>query len=136
LRTAFKPETTVRKLLTKTKPKNPTNDSRNCVYEIPCECGRKYIGETCRTLQTRVREHKACVKKGETEKSRLADHAWSEQHHIQWDKARVIHKEEGFKKRKLKEATFMALTQNPISQPSMDMDPIWLPILRENVKLK
>ena len=55
IRTAFRScTTTLRSILTKTKPPNQTQDSKNCIYNIPCECGKRYIGETCRHLQTRV----------------------------------------------------------------------------------
>ena len=27
------------------------------VYEVPCNCGKVYIGETERTLETRMKEH-------------------------------------------------------------------------------
>ena len=33
--------------------------------------------------------------------------------------------------RKIKEAAHMALANNPISKPSIDISPIWLPILRK-----
>jgi hypothetical protein len=29
-----------------------------CVYNIPCDCGRCYIGETKRNLEVRISEHK------------------------------------------------------------------------------
>lgn len=44
----------------------------NVVYNIPrLSCLKSYIGQTART---RVREHKAAVKKGETDTSAVAEH--------------------------------------------------------------
>ena len=31
------------------------------VYEVPCSCGKVYIGETKRTLETRMKEHRAAA---------------------------------------------------------------------------
>ena len=41
-------------------------------------------GETVRRLETRLREHKDACIKGETEKSAVAEHAWTEEQ-ILWD---------------------------------------------------
>ena len=42
----------------------------------PCSCWRFYSGETVRRLETRKEEHKNACKKGTTEKSAIAEHAW------------------------------------------------------------
>ena len=39
-------------------------------------------GETKRALETRIGEHQAAVRRGETEKSAVADHAWTKQHNL------------------------------------------------------
>ncbi|KAJ8912278.1 hypothetical protein NQ315_016776 [Exocentrus adspersus] len=49
------------------------------------------------------------------EKSRIAQHVREEQHQMHWDQATIIAKEQGWKKQKLKEAAFMAITPNSIS---------------------
>ena len=43
-----------------------------------------------RRLETRLREHKDACKRGETEKSAVAEHAWTEEHPILWDQTKVI----------------------------------------------
>ena len=37
------------------------------MYQIPCSCGNVYIGETKRALETRIKEHRAAVRWGETD---------------------------------------------------------------------
>ena len=32
------------------------------VYEVPCSCGKVYIAETKRTLETRMKEHRAAAR--------------------------------------------------------------------------
>jgi predicted GIY-YIG superfamily endonuclease len=66
---------------------------RHCIYSIPCECGRSYIGETNRWLGIRIKEHKHNLKQGLLEKSKLAQHSYEEGHRIKWDEAKAIQKE-------------------------------------------
>ena len=72
--------------LTKTRSPNQTQESKNCIYNIPCDCGKRYIGETCRPLQTRINEHKRNTTNREIDKSKIAEHSWEEKHRFQWDK--------------------------------------------------
>jgi predicted GIY-YIG superfamily endonuclease len=48
----------------KTRPKTDPQQTAECVYSIPCEFGRSYIGETGRPLAVRLREHRHNLKEG------------------------------------------------------------------------
>ena len=48
-----------------------------------------YVGETGRTLQKRVTEHKYAVQRYDV-KNGIAVHAWSKEHRVDWDSARVV----------------------------------------------
>ena len=74
------------------------------VYQIPCSCGKKYIGETVRRLETRMKEHQDACQKGTLEKSALAEHAWENHHPIKWEEATVIDQARTYKELLLKEA--------------------------------
>ncbi|PSN46032.1 hypothetical protein C0J52_15799 [Blattella germanica] len=55
IRTSFKSHTTLCSILTKTKSPNEQQESKNCIYNVPCECGKQYIGgSTGRPLQTMI----------------------------------------------------------------------------------
>ena len=41
IRTAFRSCTTLRNKLTKTRSPNQTQESKNCIYNIACECGKR-----------------------------------------------------------------------------------------------
>ena len=43
---AFKSNTTLCSILTITKPIKEQQESNSCAYNVPCECGKRYIGET------------------------------------------------------------------------------------------
>ena len=52
------------------------------IYKISCDCGDHYIGETKRTLGTRVKEHLTACKYARFERSAVAEHAWQDGHRI------------------------------------------------------
>ena len=113
-----------------------TQESKNCMYNIPCECGKGYIGETSRPLHTRVNEHKRNTTNGEINKSKIVKLSWEQKHRFQWDKTTIISVEENSMIRKLKESAFIQCRDHVISQPSIDISPIWHPIIRPEIKRK
>jgi hypothetical protein len=49
--------------------------------------------------------------------------------------ARVLLTEPNTIYRKYKEAAHMALLANAISQPSLDLSPIWIPVISEEIQV-
>ena len=49
-------------------------DPKGCVYKINCDCGQSYIGQSCRPLSVRIKEHQAAARNGTPEKSAVAEH--------------------------------------------------------------
>ena len=134
IRTVFSSSNSLRSQLTKTKPEGQ-KDKKNCIYEIPCECGKSYIGETMRPLEVRVKEHQKHTLRGETDRSGAADHAWKQGHHMKWSEARIVHREHHWRKRKFKEAAIINQNEDCISKPSLDIRNVWKPML-SRCKLK
>lgn len=126
LRTAFHSRNTIGKFICNTTPEVSKLDTKNVIYNLPCECGALYFGETCRPLGVRVGEHKNNVKQGRTNSSTLAEHVWTEQHKILWEDVKIVARETRAVKRKIKEASFMAISDNCISQASKEIPSIWL----------
>ena len=130
---------TTKHILTKTRHQTKHKNQRTeSIYNIPRECGKRYIGETRRPLQTRVNEHKQNTINGVglIDKSKIAEHSWEQKHRYKWDKASIINKEENSRIRKLVEYAFIHCPNHVISQPSIDISPIWLPIIRPEIKKK
>jgi hypothetical protein len=75
------------------------------------------------------------LKQGLLEKSKLARHAYEEGHKVGWDEARILNIESHSKYRKYKEVAHMACSIDPISQPSLDISPIWIPIISNEVNI-
>jgi hypothetical protein len=131
VRTVFDSKNTLKTNLVHKKPKNK-EIKKEIIYEIPCECSKVYIGETCRTLDIRVKEHKNLVKKRVTTASKLAEHVLNTEHRILWDEAKIIGMEPHWKKRKFHEAVeIWKGGNNVISTPSLDFNPIWKGLLKD-----
>ena len=104
IQTVFKSNGTLRQALMRVKSQRPEELRRGVVYEVPCsECNMKYIGETGRSLQERLKEHKYAVKTANMNNG-IAAHAWNHQHRVDWDSARAKTFEQHLWKRKVLEA--------------------------------
>jgi hypothetical protein len=78
-------------------------------------------------------EHRHNQKEGLVEKSNLAHPACEEGHRVGWDEARILEIESNSKYRKYKESAYVACLTNPISQPSLGISPIWIPLISNDV---
>ena len=67
-----------------------------------------YIGEIICRLETRIHERLETCRRGELSKSAIAEHAWSNQPAIPWDKASILDR---YKNQMVKEA--LRLQLNP-----------------------
>ena len=74
------------------KVKDPVQpeERTDVIYKIGCICGDVYIGETSRSMSTRIKEHKAACRLGNCERSAVAEHAWQDGHSIEWDNVEIL----------------------------------------------
>ena len=100
------------------------NMIKNCVYSIPCSCGKIYKGETGHPLKVRLEEHWEAVVQGEIKKSGMADHIWKEKgnHLLLWDEVEIIDREEHWRIRHFKESAHMLGYSDLLSRPSIEMN--------------
>jgi hypothetical protein len=121
---------TLRSHLVKFKPKAKVM-KKELIYKIPCECSKSYIGETGRTLEVRLSEHKRSLKKGDPELSKLCEHHFYTGHRFLWEQAKVIGQEKNWRARKVHEAgEIMRGGKWVISAPSFNIDPVWRPMIK------
>ena len=117
----------------------PPEERTGVVYKIGCICGDVYIGETSRSMSTRIKEHKAACRLGKFERSAVAEHAWQDGHSIEWDNAEILETATGFISRRTKEALHIKLRTTPTCRMNRDegrdLSPIWLSTLRDVTKL-
>lgn len=80
---------TLGRILTKVEDLTPPEERPGIVYKIKCICGDFYIGETQRSLTTRMEGHKAACRFAAFERSAVAEHAWQAGHEIEWDDVEI-----------------------------------------------
>ena len=110
MKVIFKSGRSLRSVLTKVKDPLPMEKKAKVVYRIPCSCGKSYIGETKRRLETRLREHQEACRKGTLEKSAVAEHAWKDHHTIKWEETAVVDMARHPRELLLKEAIHIQMT--------------------------
>ena len=70
-----------------------TEEELRELYKVSCwDREASYMGETGRTLQKRITEHKYVVKTNDR-KNGIAMHAWDMEHRPDWDAAEVLETE-------------------------------------------
>ena len=89
--------------------KLPTNPFKSCsiwvkvVYKVACCCYKKYIGETGRTIEERIKEHQTNIKNEKSlQKKGLSQPLRESEHTTKWEEAEILAKENNILKRKLK----------------------------------
>ena len=96
--TTFQSNHTLKSLLTHTKTPTPSHLQQNVIYKIPCDdCDAFYIGQTCRPLIKRIKEHEACNRLNNfidsstgNIKSAPAKHSHEHGHNIAWKSTSII----------------------------------------------
>jgi hypothetical protein len=76
IRMIFKTKHTLRSSLMKTRLERDPNQTAQCIYSIPCECGRSYIGKTGKPLAKGLHVHRHSLKGDLPEKLELAQGAY------------------------------------------------------------
>lgn len=80
------------------------------VYGIPCESGQVYIGQTCRSIDTRMKEHHRHVRLGHLDKQAMAKHTFHYNHAIKSQDTRVLLTEPGFMDRLIRNVVELGST--------------------------
>jgi predicted GIY-YIG superfamily endonuclease len=50
------------------------------VYSMPCACIQVYIGQTGRSIETRIKQHNRHIQLGHADKSAMAEHRLNHDH--------------------------------------------------------
>lgn len=127
IRCIAKSQDTIRNRITNVAPKRPKNDQQGVVYSIPLiPCSKIYIGETGRTLKTRLSEHKNALKNSNIERSGVAEHCLTCLCQPDLENATILAKESNGYKRKIRETIEMIKAdQENIGTRSIEIGRIW-----------
>jgi hypothetical protein len=94
---AFYTNNNLNRYLFNNKDKAQKMDSSG-VYRIWCsDCDANYIGQTCRAITTRIKEHDRAFR-GLSCLSEMADHCFEHNHSFDMDNAEILHSESRYTK--------------------------------------
>ena len=95
---------TLRNSLVRVKDRIPKGRQKGTVYEVKCDCGEVYIGETGRPRDVRLNEHAKDIQHGRALKSAPARHAHECNAEIRPMEAKTLANESNWRKRIVREA--------------------------------
>jgi hypothetical protein len=91
-----------------------------------------YIGETGRKLETRLKEHKASLRRGDPEISKLIEHGVMLEHRFKFEEAKVIGKEPNWRRKKVHESgEILKGGEEVISTPRFEIDKVWHTLIKD-----
>jgi len=129
IKTTFKPLNKISQILPSAKDARHALSCKG-IYKIPCDCGSVYIGETGRSIQTRIKEHQRYVKTRSSAHSALAEHFLDTGHKICFDQTSVVSKSQHYFPRKIREAIEIKKhPQNLNRDDGYQLSSIWKPVL-------
>ena len=130
VKTVCRSRGTLRSALVRVKQPREDRKKKGVIYEVPCkDCECVYIGETSRTLEKRLSEHKNGVKKHDT-KNGIAVHSWTNQHQVNWEAAKTRKVEGNYWRRRVLEALHIHREQHTSNLDcGLAINPPWLPLL-------
>ncbi|XP_076029794.1 uncharacterized protein LOC143018319 [Oratosquilla oratoria] len=119
---AHKPRKTLHHIFTRVKDIEGPTQQADVVYRIGClDCDADYIGETQKKLATRIEKHKLAVRRNDGTLA-LYKRITEKQHNIDWEGARVIHRDNSKKKRLFLESW---ITKEVSVNRCIDLNPIY-----------
>jgi hypothetical protein len=98
------------------------------VYRIPCECGKVYIGQTGRSIETRCKEHMRDIRLDQPEKTEVAEHSINTGHQIDFNVS-VLDRASGYMDRLVKEVIQIRLKHKNFNKDNgFTLSRAWNPI--------
>jgi hypothetical protein len=100
------------------------------VYKIPCECGKVYIGQTGRSIGTRLKEHQRNIRLEYPDKSAVADHSINQEHRIQFNNTSILSTQTRYMDRIIREAIEIELHPYNINRENgFYLSKSWKPLI-------
>ncbi|XP_018375985.1 PREDICTED: uncharacterized protein LOC108769469 [Trachymyrmex cornetzi] len=88
----------------------PNMSKKNAVYKIKCNnCDASYVGQTKRTVKTRINEHRNDIRKNINNHSVITEHRLNYNHDFDWDNIEIMDNERFLFKRRISEMVHIQL---------------------------
>ena len=117
------------------RPKDAVEPTKQngVVYEIQCECGKVYIGETGRSMRERIKERDRDIRFARTQTSAVSEHANRTGHIPIWSEVKFIDRDPHSYTRRVKEAIHIRLHPNNINSDSgIKILEAWIPTIKQH----
>ena len=125
----FGPHHTLRQTLVHLKDPTPLRQRTGVVYRIPCSsCEKVYIGQTGRTLDHCLKEHRRALISGNVQQSAVAEHATNAMHDIDWEKAEVVDCHPHYRQRCALEAWHIRTEPNKMNRDGGPLPMVYNPL--------
>ncbi|KYQ51407.1 hypothetical protein ALC60_09486 [Trachymyrmex zeteki] len=86
------------------------------VYKMECrDCDASYVGQTGRTLKTRISEHRNHINRNTDQKSVITEHRLEHTHDFDWDSVKILDQEQILSKRLISEMIFIRKQKNGLN---------------------
>lgn len=87
------------------------------MYKVSChDCDSSYVGQTKRKLNTRIKEHRADIKKRSGSPSVISQHRVEYGHDFEWDNIKILDREIGYNKRLISEMLHIKSQNNSLNK--------------------
>ncbi|KYN08066.1 hypothetical protein ALC62_00911, partial [Cyphomyrmex costatus] len=116
LRMAYRGINKLSRFIKVQKDRLPHHLLNDVVYRIECnDCDCSYVGQTGRSLITRIKEHKNHINRNTSQHSVITQHRLETFHDFNWDSVRILDKEESFNKRLISEMIHINMQNNGLN---------------------
>jgi len=94
----------------------PDSYKMNVVYKLKCsDCNASYVGQTCRSLKTRIAEHRNHINRNTKTQSVITEHRIGLSHDFDWNNVEILDVERFYTKRMISEMLHIKLQDNSLN---------------------
>ena len=99
------------------------------MYEVPCSCGKVYIGQIGHSLIARLKEHSVIISYRRINRYALVEHSYNTSHQVCIENSSLITREDNYNKRRIREA--VEIENNLNKDDGLKLSNTWKPLINK-----